>query len=37
MLTPRQYQVEAIEAILGKWREGVTRQLLSLPTRTGKQ
>jgi superfamily II DNA or RNA helicase len=36
MLTPRQYQVEAIEAILGKWREGITRQLLSLPTGTGK-
>jgi superfamily II DNA or RNA helicase len=36
MLTPRQYQVEAIEAILAKWREGVTRQLLSLPTGTGK-
>lgn len=36
MLTPRQYQTEAIETILGKWREGVTRQLLSLPTGTGK-
>ena len=36
MLTPRPYQTEAIEAILGKWSEGVTRQLLSLPTGTGK-
>jgi superfamily II DNA or RNA helicase len=36
MVTPRRYQTEAIEAILGKWREGVTRQLLSLPTGTGK-
>jgi superfamily II DNA or RNA helicase len=36
MLTPRQYQEEAISTILEKWREGITRQLLSLPTGTGK-
>jgi superfamily II DNA or RNA helicase len=36
MLTPRQYQTEAIDAVLNEWREGITRQLLSLPTGGGK-
>jgi superfamily II DNA or RNA helicase len=36
MLTPRQYQIEAVESVTSKWREGITRQLLSLPTGGGK-
>jgi superfamily II DNA or RNA helicase len=36
MLTPRQYQIEAINTVKTKWREGITRQLLSLPTGGGK-
>ena len=36
MLKPRQYQIEAVKTILTKWQEGVTRQLISLPTGVGK-
>ena len=36
MLKPRQYQIEAVKKILTKWQEGVTRQLISLPTGVGK-
>ncbi|GHV45882.1 putative DEAD box family helicase, phage associated [Synergistales bacterium] len=36
MITPRPYQVECVGAILDKFRSGVTRQLVSLPTGTGK-
>lgn len=32
MITPRPYQTEACRTILGKWKEGVTRQVVSLPT-----
>ena len=36
MLTPRDYQSEAIEDVLFHWHEGTTRQLICLPTGTGK-
>lgn len=36
LVTPRPYQVEAKEAILSRKESGVTRQLVSLPTGTGK-
>lgn len=36
MITPRPYQTEALDAVLGRWRDGVTRQLVSLPTGCGK-
>ena len=36
MLKPRQYQIEAVKTILTKWQEGITRQLISLPTGVGK-
>lgn len=36
MITPRDYQVEAIQAVRDKYRLGVTRPLISLPTGTGK-
>lgn len=36
MIQPRQYQSEAVRKVLGKWASGVTRQLISLPTGTGK-
>ena len=36
MLEPRPYQREALRAVLNSWRDGVTRQLISLPTGTGK-
>lgn len=32
MITPRPYQTEALDAVLGRWHDGVTRQLVSLPT-----
>lgn len=32
MLQPRPYQAEACKAVLQKWKEGVTRQVISLPT-----
>jgi superfamily II DNA or RNA helicase len=35
-ITPREYQTEAVAIVLKKWRSGVTRQLVSLPTGTGK-
>jgi len=36
MLELREYQNEAINAIVSRWQAGVTRQLVSLPTGTGK-
>ena len=36
MITPRPYQTEAVNAILREWKDGVTRQLVSLPTGSGK-
>ena len=36
MLTPREYQLEALEAINDCWANGITRQLVSLPTGVGK-
>ncbi|GEM_PF-5010113 len=36
MIIPRPYQAEALDAVLGHWHEGVTRQLVSLPTGCGK-
>jgi Rad3-related DNA helicase len=36
MIEPREYQTEALTAVLRKRQEGVTRQLLSLPTGSGK-
>ena len=36
MIKPRQYQIEAVKKILTKWQEGITRQLISLPTGVGK-
>ena len=36
MIQPRPYQTEALNSILENWRNGVTRQLVSLPTGTGK-
>lgn len=36
MITPRAYQIEAIEAILARYEQGITKQLVSLPTGTGK-
>ena len=36
MLKPRHYQIEAVKKILTKWQEGITRQLISIPTGTGK-
>lgn len=36
MLTLRDYQQESLQAILREFRAGITRQLVSLPTGTGK-
>ena len=36
MLEPRPYQHEALRAVLKRWQDGVTRQLVSLPTGCGK-
>jgi len=36
MLEPRKYQIEAVEAVLEAQKRGVSRQLVSLPTGTGK-
>ena len=36
MLESRPYQREALRAVLKRWQEGMTRQLISLPTGTGK-
>jgi superfamily II DNA or RNA helicase len=36
VITPRPYQTEAINAVIREWHEGVTRQLVSLPTGSGK-
>ena len=36
MIQPRPYQTEALKSILENWKDGVTRQLVSLPTGTGK-
>ncbi|MBQ9566226.1 MAG: DEAD/DEAH box helicase family protein, partial [Synergistaceae bacterium] len=36
MLQPRPYQAEAQKRVLLRWKKGVTRQLISLPTGCGK-
>ena len=36
MIIARGYQKEALDAILKNWNDGVTRQLVSLPTGCGK-
>ena len=36
MIEPREYQREALRRVLTAWKEGHTRQLISLPTGTGK-
>ena len=36
MISPREYQLEAIEAVIYAKNRGVTRQLICLPTGTGK-
>ena len=36
MITPREYQIEALEAVYARRRLGVRRQLISLPTGCGK-
>ena len=36
MLNPRKYQSEALQKVLACWEAGLTRQLISLPTGTGK-
>lgn len=36
MISPREYQLEAIEAVIDAKNRGVTRQLICLPTGTGK-
>lgn len=36
MITPRDYQLEALNSVISSWREGITRQLVSLPTGCGK-
>lgn len=35
-IKPRPYQVEAVQAVVDAYRRGITRQLLSLPTGSGK-
>ncbi|MGA8165151.1 MAG: DEAD/DEAH box helicase [Waddliaceae bacterium] len=35
-IQPREYQIEALEAIISRQKSGVLRQLVSLPTGTGK-
>ena len=36
MLQPREYQTEALNAVMQKYKDGITRQLVSLPTGCGK-
>ena len=36
MIEPREYQKEALKKVLKKYKSGITRQLVSLPTGTGK-
>ncbi|MBQ2615537.1 MAG: DEAD/DEAH box helicase family protein, partial [Synergistaceae bacterium] len=36
MIQPREYQSEALRKVLTAWKEGTTRQLISLPTGCGK-
>jgi superfamily II DNA or RNA helicase len=36
VIKPRPYQIEAVNAVLGNFGEGIERQLISLPTGTGK-
>lgn len=36
MIVPREYQVEAIESVISRSLMGITRQLICLPTGTGK-
>ena len=36
MLEPRPYQIEALKAVMERYRAGISRQLISLPTGCGK-
>ena len=36
MIKPRKYQIEAVEAVIEASKRGISRQLISLPTGTGK-
>lgn len=36
MIQPREYQSEALRKVLSAWKDGVTRQLISLPVGAGK-
>ncbi len=36
MIQPRKYQEEALIKVLSAWERGITRQLISIPTGTGK-
>ena len=36
MIAPRPYQTEAVNAVIHRWKAGVTRQIVNLPTGTGK-
>ena len=36
MIQPRRYQEEALRKVLSAWERGITRQLISIPTGTGK-
>lgn len=36
MITPRPYQQEAHDAVIRRWKDGITRQVISLPTASGK-
>jgi superfamily II DNA or RNA helicase len=36
LIEPRPYQIECVNTVLKKFKEGVTRQLISLPTGAGK-
>lgn len=37
MIQPREYQSEALRKVLSAWKDGVTRQLISLPVGAGKK
>jgi superfamily II DNA or RNA helicase len=36
MIIPRPYQIEVVNAVMDRWNTGVTRQIVNLPTGTGK-
>ena len=35
-ITPRPYQIEARDTVLNRWKDGITRQVVSLPVAAGK-